>query len=205
AQAASTIQSTAEVNTATTSYGSNTLTFTGGGSPSTSVATLSGVYTGVNTAAAATSLTVKLKANTAALNTLVATNVRFEVRDQSNNLLFSFNGSLKAGDTVSLGADIGLSISFSAGSLTNNQTASTTVAHTSTDVDPAAVFNNADPNLRPRFENNAQVTAGSFTVNGTTIAVNANDSINSVIARINASAAGVTASFANDKIRVTTN
>jgi hypothetical protein len=37
------------------------------------------------------------------------------------------------------------------------------------------------------------------------IAVNANDSINSVIARINASGAGVTASFADDKITVVNN
>src|SRR5207253_11079066 len=68
-----------------------------------------------------------------------------------------------------------------------------------------ATFNNANTNLRPRFENNAQVTAGSFTINGTSITVNANDTINAVIARINASAAGVTAWLANDKITLTSN
>ena len=62
AQRASTLASAAEINTATTSYGSNTLTF----APSTSIATLNGVYTGLNGAAGATSLTVKLKANAAA-------------------------------------------------------------------------------------------------------------------------------------------
>jgi len=201
---ASTIASTAEMNTATTSYGSTNLTFSDGVLTSTSAGTLSGVYTGVNTAASATSLVVKAT-TTAVLSTLVATNVQFEVRDQTNTLLFSYNGSLKAGDTVYLGADIGLSISFSEGQLTVLHTSSTTVSHTATDVDATAVFNDADPNLRPRFEGGAQVTAGSFTVNGTSIAVNANDTINAVLARITASAAGVTATLANDKITLASN
>ena len=49
------------------------------------------------------------------------------------------------------------------------------------------------------------MTAGSFKVNGTTIAVNANDTINTVIARINGSGAGVTASLSGDKITLVTN
>ena len=85
---------------------------------------------------------------------------------------------MKAGAQVYLGNDIGLSISFAAGSLTQNHTATTTVSHTPTDVDPTATFNNANTNLRPRFDNNAQITAGSFTINGTSITVNANDTIN---------------------------
>ena len=200
----STITSTAEMNTAATSYGSIALAFAGGGAPDTSSGTLSGVYTGVNTAAGATSLTVKIL-NNATLNSLVARTLKFEVRDQTGNLLFNFNGSVKAGAQVYLGNDIGLSISFAAGSLTQNHTATTTVSHTPTDVDPTATFNNANTNLRPRFDNNAQITAGSFTINGTSITVNANDTINAVIGRINASAAGVTASLANDKITLTSN
>lgn len=201
AERASTIQSTDEINRATTSYGSSVLVFSGSGSPSTSVGTLSGVYTGTGAAAAATSLTVKITKGVT-LKSLTATNSKFEVRDQTNKLLFSFDGSLKAGDQVYLGDAIGLTVSFSAGTLTNNHTAATTVSHSNTDVDPNAAFN-AAPGQRPQFENNAQVTAGSFTVNGTTIAVNANDTINSVLARITASAAGVTGSFANDRVTLT--
>src|SRR5204862_7811321 len=89
--------------------------------------------------------------------------------------------------------------------LTPTLTASTTVSHTPTNVDANATFNNANTALRPKFDSNAQVTAGSFTINGTSITVNANDTINTVIARIIASAAGVTASLANDKITLTTN
>ena len=77
------------------------------------------------------------------------------------------------------------------------------MSHTNTDVNPNAVFNDSNANLRPRFENNGQVTAGAFTVNGVSVAVNANDSINTVLARITASTAGVTASFANDRVTLT--
>jgi len=48
---------------------------------------------------------------------------------------------------------------------------------------------------RPNFEWGTSVTAGSFDVNGTTIAVNADDTLNAVLDRINASDAGVVASF----------
>jgi hypothetical protein len=201
--AASTITSTAKMDTAMTAYGSNTLNFTGGASQSTSTGTLSGTYTGVNTAANATSLKVVVT-STAVVNTILPTNVQFQVQDQSGNVLFTFNGNVKAGDHIYLGNNIGLSISFSAGQLIQTASASTTVSHGPFNVDPNAAFN-ASPSQRPQFDNNAQVTAGSFTINGTSITVNANDTINTVIARINASGAGVTASLANDKITLTTN
>ena len=44
------------------------------------------------------------------------------------------------------------------------------------------------------------MTAGTFKVNGKTIDVNANDTINTVLNRINASAAGVTATVSGDKV-----
>ena len=203
AQAASTLQSTTEITPATTSYGSTTLGFTGPGQASSSDGTLSGTYTGVNTAAAATSLTVEMNA-AASLNALIATSVTFDVKDQTGAVLFSFDGNLKSGDEVYLGDDIGLTVSFSTGTLRNNHTASTTVTHTNNNVDGTAIFNNADVNLRPQF-GGAQVTAGSFTVNGASITVAANDTINAVLGKINASAAGVTTTLANDLITVTSN
>ena len=164
---------------------------------------MSGVYTGTNSAANATSLKVKITRN-ATLSATTADRVRFEVRNQNNTLLFTFDGDLLAGQQVYLGNDIGLSLSFTAGSLSNNHTDTTTVSHQPTDVDPNAVFNAANPNLRPRFENNAQVTAGSFTINGQTIVVAAGDSINTVVDRINGAGAGVTAAFADDRLTLTT-
>jgi hypothetical protein len=191
-----------EINSATTSYTSNTLKFGLG----TSVATLSGTYLGVGSLAGNTSLTVKVMSNIAALSSVVATNVHFQVLDSSNHTVVDYSGAVKAGDKIAIDPDAGLWISFSSGSLVNNETATTAVSNTTkTDVNAAATFNNADANLRPRFENGAQVTAGSFTVNGTAVTVNANDSINSVLARINSTVSGVTATFANDRITIVNN
>ena len=61
-------------------------------------------------------------------------------------------------------------------------------------MDPTKAFNGTAAN-DPRFETGNTVTAGSFDVNGATITVNADDTINSVLAKISASGAGVTASF----------
>jgi hypothetical protein len=195
----STLTSTAEINTAATSYGDVELTFGG----SVSKATLSGVYTGTGSALLASSLEVKIVSN-ATLSTTTASALHFKVFDQNGVQLLNFSGNVKAGDQISLGPDIGLSISFSAGGLTKNTSDTTTVSRTTpTDVNPNATFDNADVNLRPRFENGAQVVAGSFTVNGTQINVYANDTINTVLARISSSAAGVTASFAGDRITLT--
>jgi hypothetical protein len=206
----STIVSKAEMNTSTTnSYGSGHLTFSSGGNTSSSAGTLTGTLTATGKAADATSLTVTLKNNASPGDGVLglggSANVQFEVADQTGEKIFSFNGSIKAGDQVYLGADIGLSLSFSAGDLVKNHTSTFAVTRTPNSVDGNATFNNANASLRPQFDNNAQVTAGSFTINGTSVAVNANDTINSVISRINGSGAGVTASLSGDKITLVTN
>ncbi len=190
-----------EINSAVTSYGSPSLGFTLG----SSVATLTGTYTGVDAFAEATALTVKVTGALASLSATTASTLKFSVLDEGGHNLFSFSGSAKAGDKIAIGDGSGLWISFSAGSLVANETATTTVSSTAkTDVNPAATFNSS-ANLRPRFENGATVRAGSFSVNGTTVAVNANDSINSVLSRINATVSGVTASFSNDRISLVNN
>ncbi|WP_418317080.1 beta strand repeat-containing protein [Piscinibacter sakaiensis] len=199
-QRASTITSTAEINTAATSYGSRQLSFSGSGAASTSSASLSGLYTGNNAAADASALSVVLRRDVAAMNSVTPGLVKFDVVNQHGATLFAFDGLLRAGEQVFLGNDIGLTLTFSAGSLTASHSATTTVSKTPTDVNPNATFNHADPNQRPRFDNNAQVSAGSFKVNGSSIAVFANDSINSVLARINSTVPGISASFANDKL-----
>jgi hypothetical protein len=211
AEAASATASSGEMNTGvTTSYGSSTLRFSNGaGNSSTSQGTLTGTYTGVNTAADATSLKVTIKAASTLgggiLGLGASDDVQFEVTDQNGTVLFNFNGTLSPGQSVYLGDDIGLSLSFSAGELKKNHFSSTTVTKTPVSVDASATFNNANASLRPKFDNNAQVTAGSFTINGTTIAVAANDSINSVVSRINGSGAGVTAAVSGDRVTLATN
>jgi Flagellin hook IN motif len=208
---ASTITSKAEMNTGvTTSYGSNDLTFSQGGQTSSSEGTLTGTYAGTGIAANATSLTFKiLKGGTLANGVLglggSEANVELQVTDQNGTEVFKSTARLGPGDSMYLGAEIGLSISFSAGDLKANHSSTVTVTKTPISVDANATFNNANTSLRPKFDNNAQVTAGSFTINGTSIAVNANDSINSVLSRINSSGAGVTASLSGDKITLVTN
>jgi hypothetical protein len=187
------------VNTAPTSYGKVQLSF----ATATTKANLSGVYAGTGAAANATSLKLELR-NNATIGS-VATTVRFRIRDQNNNTLFSFNGSLKAGDVVYLGSDIGLSVSFTAGTAVSGQLDTTTVSKTvPTDVDPSAVFDAADPNLRPRFEGGAQLAAGSFQVNGVTVSVLADDNIQSVLARVAATVPGVTGTFSGDRVTLET-
>lgn len=206
AESVATIQSTAEMNARFETAYTSSLTFSGSGLASSSTANLTGTYTGVNTAANATSLTVKMRNNDLTMNETVATAVKFDVMNQSSTVLFSFEGNLVSGQQVYLGDDIGLSLSFTSGALRNNHQATTALTQTQTPitVDANAAFN-AGISTRPRFESGAVVSAGTFTVNGATITVAANDTVNGVISKINSSAAGVTASLATDRITLTSN
>ncbi|HEY0707807.1 MAG TPA: hypothetical protein VGG33_13470, partial [Polyangia bacterium] len=196
---ATTMTSTAALNGATTSYDKVHLGFSNG----TSAAQLSGTYVGAGAAANASRLSLIMESDATMGGT--ATAVAFRVTDQSGTTLFSYAGNLKAGDTVSLGGDIGLSVSFTEGTLVNNESSFTNVSKTrASDVDASALFNDSNPNLRPRFENGLSVTAGSFTINGKAIEVKGDDSITSVLRRINEQMPDLIASFAEDKITLTT-
>jgi hypothetical protein len=195
---ASVLTSTAEANTMPTSYGVVQATFSGG---QTSVGHISGVYRGTGAAANATALKLTVSSFTGTFSSAAPSLVRINVTDQNNADLGSYFGFVRAGESLSLGADIGLSIAFTAGSYRAGATTTFAVSNsTPTNVNPDAFFNAPSVNDRPRFENGAQVTPGSFTVNGTSIQVLANDSINTVIQRINATVAGITATFQNDRV-----
>src|SRR5439155_10363913 len=75
-----------------------------------------------------------------------------------------------------------------------------------TDFNADAAFNGTGLNSA-LFETGTSVNAGSFTVNGTTINVAANDTVNTVLTRITASGAGVTATYddATETVRLTRN
>ena len=194
APSASKLTSTGALNGAASSFEKVELRFAGG----SGVARLSGSFAGTGAAAAAKSLQIDVE-QAALLGTTPAP-LKFSVRDQDGAVLFSFDGEARAGQAISLGSDIGLDVRFSAGTLLAGGSARTAVsASKGTDVDPNAAFNAADANLRPRFEGGAQVTAGSFAVNGTRIEVRADDSINSLLARINENVPDVVASFADDR------
>ena len=196
-----------EMNTGiTTSYGSGSLTFSGSGGNSASIGTLSGTYKGGGKAGDATALTVTVTKGGEIKSSLLGlgqTRIELEVRDQTGEVIKTYSGDLESGEQVDLGADIDLKLSFGSGMLTTGHTSTFAVAKTPTTVDANARFD-AAAGVRPQFEAVAAVTAGSFQINGTTIDVYANDTINTVLDRITNSAAGVTATVADDKVTLTT-
>jgi hypothetical protein len=199
AAAASKLTSTSALNGAATSYEKVELAFAG----ASGVARLGGSFAAAGAAAGARSLQINIEQ--AALLGATPSPVKFNVSDQDGAVLFSFDGEARAGQEISLGADIGLTLRFSAGTLLAGGSARTAVsASRGTDVDPSAAFNAPDANRRPRFEGGAQVGAGSFAVNGTRVEVRADDSINSLLARINETVPGVVASFADDRVTLAT-
>jgi hypothetical protein len=199
ASAVSKITSSARLNEARTSYGRVELSF----GDSTSFATVRGVYAGTGTAAAATSLKLELTESTTIGGN--SSPLKFRVVDQNGTLLFNYDGSTRAGDFISLGSDIGLAVAFSGGTLIAGSLAETTVnARTPTVVNLDAVFNAENVNARPRFGNAGQVTEGSFLINGTRVEVRADDTVRTVLERINQLVPDIAASSEDEKLLLTT-
>ncbi len=89
----------------------------------------------------------------------------------------------------------GLTFQAGAGTLVSDESFTVSVNHQiGSRVNPDKAFNGVR-NDNPNFDVGMGVTAGSFDINGVTIMVQADDSLNSVLDRINQSAADVTAVF----------
>ena len=190
----STLSSSRGLSGPVPTYSSLNVDFAG----SSSQATLSGSYSGLG---AATASALRIDVSQSASIGSNPTALKFTVSNQDGDVLFSYDGLAKAGQAISLGADVGLQIAFSAGSLRSQASAQVPVAALQNQVDINTAFNH--PDWRPRFENGVQVTAGSFTVNGQRIEVRADDSIASVLQRISENVPGIRASFADDRVRLT--
>jgi hypothetical protein len=192
-----TLESTEEVNASTTAYSPDAPEWTG---TSTAQATIGGEYNGSN---GSDTLTFSIKKGGTHGGDLIL----IEVRDSSNNLIESF--SFKKQDAIGsqYALSNGLTVGFSEGDFIKNDTFALQVYdNVENAVNPDNPFNgtgSADPNLQYGLE----VTSGSFEINGTTINVSADDTINSVLDKINASEAGVTATFdpATEKVLLTQN
>jgi hypothetical protein len=183
---ATTLQSTEEINASITpAYSSDPTDWTGS---STAQPTISGEYDGSNGGG---TLTFEVTKG----GTVGSSNIQIKVYDPNNVQIdvVSVHKSHSAGGEYTLSN--GLVVSFSDGDMAKNDTFTLEVYDTVDQaVNPDNLFNGtgaADPN----FESGLDVTAGSFEINGTTIDVAADDSINSVLDKINQSAAGVTATF----------
>ncbi|MEL6178565.1 MAG: hypothetical protein AAFS10_06410, partial [Myxococcota bacterium] len=94
----------------------------------------------------------------------------------------SYNGF---GDSAPMSRDLGLTTTATASTLT-----STEAINTMGPFDPNVAFNTS-----PGLEGGASVVDGSFDLNGTLIAVQASDTLNDVLDRINTSGAGVNATY----------
>ncbi len=179
-----TLESGEEVNTGLTSFTPVDPSFTG---PSTSQPLIGGTYFG---AQGSTTLTFKSLDNATVGDT---GNIRIEIKD-GNTLIETVNFGGLAPDTP-ITLSNGLTVSLGAGTVKKNARFTVDVSTSvGSAVDPTKTFNGTAAN-DPSFETGNAVTAGSFDVNGVTINVAADDTINSVLAKIDASGAGVTASF----------
>ncbi|MEZ4265759.1 MAG: flagellin hook IN motif-containing protein [Myxococcota bacterium] len=182
----------AEINPETTSFARGTHAFVGA---STSAVTLSGTYTG------GADDTLSFRALSA--GTVGQDNIVMELRNQAGATLKFFTLRPSDGPDAAYEFDNGLIARFSAGSVVSRDTLAFDVSATTPGaVNPSRAFSGAGA-MSPGFESGQSVTAGSFSVNGVSIAVGADDSINTVLARITASSAGVTARFDAQTERIT--
>lgn len=185
--------STEQINTTPTSYSTRGPEFSGG---TTSRPTLSGTYDGSN---GTDTLTFSVVASG-----VLGLQRDLEVRDSQGGLIDSFNlPTFSQAATFSLSN--GLSLDLTAGSFEVGDSFDVTV-YDSVGETPRLdnPFNGTRDNS-PWLQSGFTVTDGQFELNGVIISVSASDSINSVLGRINSSAAGVTASFdgATERIQLT--
>jgi hypothetical protein len=192
-----TMESTEEVNASTTAYSTDPPEWTGA---STAQVTISGEYDGSN---GTDTLTFEVTKG----GTRGSSNLQVKVYDSSNSLVGVVGP--KKGDPVDTQYTLsnGLVVTFSDGDLAKNDTLTLEVYdNVDNTVNPDNPFNGTgatDPNLQSGLD----VTSGSFEINGTTIDVVADDTINSVLDKINDSDAGVTASYdaATERVLLTQN
>ena len=179
-----TLESTEEVNATTTAYSTDAPEWTG---TSTAQPTIDGEYDG---SSGDDTLTFKVKKG----GTLGGDLIQINVYDSNNNQIDSLNFKKQDSNTI-YNLSNGLTVTFGEGDFVKNDSFSVEVYdNVENTVDPSKPFNGTgsdDPNLQYGLD----VTAGSFEINGTTIDVSADDTINSVLDKINQSDAGVTATF----------
>lgn len=205
---ATTLRSTEEINNTLTSFspfGPDYIPRSGSNPPaaSTALPTISGVYAPDPLNPLSGTVTFEARKN----DTHGVNNLRFHVFDpegtQIDDIRVSKNDPIDQEYTVSNG----LVLTLSAGATVRKETFEVEVyANIGSVVDPDLAFNGVR-NDNPNLEYGLSVTDGDFDINGVNITVNAGDSINDVLGRISASAAGVTATFdvASEQVILTQN
>lgn len=184
ASSPTTLRSVEEVNTTPTSFSPSHPEFDGSSSSSPFVG---GIYSGEN---GDDTLTV-----TATFGGVIGlTPINLEVRDSEGGLVDTVNMGFSSAGTVFTLSN-GLELSFSSGSITGGDSFEIDVSQS---VGSAARADNPFDGVGDfgaGFEAGFSVSDGSFDVNGVSISVDESDTLNDVLSRITASAAGVTATF----------
>jgi len=167
-------------------------------SGSSAGATISGEYDGSDGTGSLTFLVTKK--GTHGQDDLVV-----KVYDPGNQQIDKIN--IRANDAIDQQYTLsnGLVLTLGEGDLLKNDAFAVAVFDSvGSTVDPDKPFSGTGNN-NPNLEYGLSVTDGSFQINGTAIYVNASDSINTVLDRINQSDAGVTATFdtAAEKVLLT--
>lgn len=181
---ASTLTSTEELSTHSTAVSDRAPEFSE--SRSTAEVTIHGTYTGTSDA--------EYEIRTGNRRGFqLGSNKSYRMRVYKNGSFaryLTISKKYSAGTELNLDRNKGLTVSFTTGYVTKKDSA-TTDGLTGVDVkaDSSAAFNSDDTFL------DSAVTAGSFEINGTTITVQDDDSIDSVVDTINTSGAGVRASY----------
>ena len=182
---ATTMQSTEEVNTTPTSYSTHGPEWTGS---STAQVTIDGVYDGSN---GADTLTFKVTQQ----GTHGSEDLQIRVYDSNNEEIDRIAISKHDPTDQQYNLSNGLVLTLGEGDLAIRNTFTVAVFDSvGSAVDPDKAFNGTR-NDNPDLESGLRVSDGSFQINGSTIEVNASDTLNVVLDRINQSNAGVTATF----------
>ncbi len=167
----------------------------------TSKATIGGTYTGAIDKAFA----LKVVSSTTVGGTMGW--VRFDIYENGTNTGRSttLSSVYTPGDPLSVGD--GLDVSFDVGKLRMDEYFEfNAYASVATDLDPTKAFNGTGAESSG-LSDATPVVDGSVKINGTEVVVNASDSLNDLLDRINSSGAGVTASFdaAADAVHIVNN
>ncbi|WP_430878769.1 hypothetical protein [Granulosicoccus sp. 3-233] len=187
------LRSTDDINSWYTSYSPEEPAWQG---ITSSDIALHGIYDGSNGSG-----TVEFRVNQGGFRNLGAIEIEVSLPNGGGTETITTNASDAESTIYTLSN--GLGFSLSSGFLAGGDVASTTVTLSTTEsINPDNPFNGSGSG-GPHFENGHVVTAGTFQVNGATITVAETDSVNSVLAKINASSANVTASFDVDSEIIT--
>ncbi len=189
---ATTLDATDEANTAPGSYSTRGPVWDG--AQTTSEATLHGDYTG--------GLTETLEFRARRNGDVGEDYLRIAIYDEGGSYIERLNFQSSDPPGTVQWSSMGIGVSLGAGYVKRNESFFIDVdAGVSQALDPTKAFDGTRTD-DPWLEDGMSVTAGSFDINGETISVAADDSVNDVLAAINASAAGVTASYDSGTDRV---